>query len=84
MDSTENLLFKGDCLDIIQNRLEDLKGMFRLIYIDPPFLSGTQYSVKQKSSGDAESAGTLSETLTYSDKWSRGLSIIYETSTRGY
>lgn len=69
MDSTKNLLFKGDCLDIIQNRLEDLKGKFRLIYIDPPFLSGTQYSVKQKSSGDAESAGTLSETLTYSDKW---------------
>lgn len=69
MGPHENLLFKGDCLEIIQNKLEGFKGKFRLIYIDPPFLSGTQYSVKQKTPGDAENAGTLLETATYSDKW---------------
>ncbi|MGY5879272.1 MAG: site-specific DNA-methyltransferase [Candidatus Thorarchaeota archaeon] len=69
MTPNQNMLFKGDCLEVIQNRLQDFRGKFRLIYIDPPFLSGTEYTLKQKTSGDADSAGTLSETLTYSDKW---------------
>ncbi len=69
MDPWKNLLFKGDCLETIQKELDDFKGKFSLIYIDPPFLSGTQYTLKQKSQGDAASAGILSETPTYNDKW---------------
>ncbi|TFH00307.1 MAG: site-specific DNA-methyltransferase, partial [Candidatus Thorarchaeota archaeon] len=69
MEPAKNLLFKGDCLEIIQKRLDGFKGKFKLIYIDPPFLSGTQYTLKQKTSGNADTAGTLSDTLTYSDKW---------------
>jgi len=69
MEPAKNLIFKGDCLEIIQEKLEGFKGRFRLIYIDPPFLSGTQYSVKQKTSGNADNAGILSEILTYNDKW---------------
>ena len=69
MDSWKNLLFKGDCLFTIQEKLQEFKNKFKLIYIDPPFLSGTHYSVKQKSGGDADSSSKLSETFTYSDKW---------------
>lgn len=69
MDPWQNLLFKGDCLDTIHKKLEGFKGEFRLIYIDPPFLSGTQYTLKKKSEGDAGTAGTLSETPTYNDRW---------------
>ena len=69
MTPWRNKLFKGDCLNIILQRLQDLKGEFRLIYIDPPFLSGTEYTLKQKSQPSAESAASLSEIVTYSDKW---------------
>lgn len=69
MDPSKNLLFKGDCLEIIEKKLQEYKNRFKLIYIDPPFLSGTTYSVKQKSEGDADSSSNLSETFTYSDKW---------------
>lgn len=53
----------------MQEKLQEYKNMFKLIYIDPPFLSGTRYSVKQRSGGDADSSSKLSETFTYSDKW---------------
>lgn len=69
MKPWRNMLFKGDCLKVILERLEDLQGQFRQIYIDPPFLSGTDYTIKQKINGSAESAAELTETLTYSDKW---------------
>jgi len=69
MDSWKNLLFKGDCLEIIQEKLQESKNKFNLIYIDPPFYSGTQYSLKQRTRGNADEAGKLSETLTYNDKW---------------
>ncbi len=69
MDSCKNLLFEGDCLTIIEKRLQDFKGKFKLIYIDPPFLSGTDYSVKKRSRGTAKNSSKLSETFTYSDKW---------------
>lgn len=69
MDSWKNLLFKGDCLEIIQEKLIEYRNKFNLIYIDPPFYSGTQYSLKQKTKGNADDAGKLSETHTYSDKW---------------
>jgi len=69
MEPAKNLIFKGDCLEVIHTNLEGFKGKFRLIYIDPPFLTGTQYTVKQKTSGHAGNAGTLSEILTYNDRW---------------
>ncbi len=65
----QNKLFKGDCLEVILQQLQDLQGEFRLIYIDPPFLSGTDYTLKQKTQASAESAASLSEIMTYSDKW---------------
>lgn len=72
MQPWQNMLFKGDCLKVIQERLQDLQGQIRQIYIDPPFLTGSDYTIKQKSNGNAETAASLCETETYSDKW-RGI-----------
>jgi len=73
MSDWENLLLHGDCLDVIRGHMDTLRGKVRLIYIDPPFFSGTDYTLKNKTGGDHESAGVLSEELTYSDKWEGGL-----------
>lgn len=69
MEPWRNMLFKGDCLRVILERLKNLQGQFRQIYIDPPFFSGTDYSLRRKSNASAETAATLSEEMTYSDKW---------------
>jgi adenine specific DNA methylase Mod len=52
---------------------ETLNGKIRLIYIDPPFFSGTDYTLKQKGMQSNNGAPILTETATYSDKWTDGL-----------
>ena len=73
MKDWENLILHGDCLDVIRNQANELCGQVRLIYIDPPFFSGTDYTIKTRSNGDSSSAGVLSEVESYSDKWEGGL-----------
>jgi adenine-specific DNA-methyltransferase len=73
MSDWENLLLQGDCLDIIRKHKDRLNEKVCLIYIDPPFFSGTDYTVKTRSGGDSQSAGVLLEEETYSDKWEGGL-----------
>ncbi|MHA2396768.1 MAG: site-specific DNA-methyltransferase [Candidatus Thorarchaeota archaeon] len=73
MSDWKNLILHGDCLDVIRNHQAILSGQVRLIYIDPPFLSGTDYTLKTRSRGDSQTAGILNEELTYSDKWKGGL-----------
>ena len=69
-----NRIFLGDCLDMLREHGKEYHGKVRLIYIDPPFLSQTDYTLKEKSRGERARAGTLTETATYSDKWKGGLS----------
>lgn len=73
MKDWQNLLLHGDCLDAITKYEDSLLGQVRLIYIDPPFFSGTDYKLKSRSGGDRKSAGILKEQDTYSDKWEGGL-----------
>lgn len=73
MSDWENLILHGDCLEVIRENEEILEGQVRLIYIDPPFFSGTDYTLKTRSGGDSQSAGSLHEEKTYSDKWEGGL-----------
>ena len=73
MSDWENLILFGDCLDVIKDHKDILSRQVRLIYIDPPFLSGTDYTLKTRSGGDSQTAGTLHEKKTYSDKWEGGL-----------
>jgi adenine-specific DNA-methyltransferase len=69
MSYRQNHVHHGDCLRFIQEKFEELANSFRVIYIDPPFLSGTDYSLKNRSGGSPVSAGKIEETPTYSDKW---------------
>ncbi|MFW9974971.1 MAG: site-specific DNA-methyltransferase [Candidatus Thorarchaeota archaeon] len=73
MTDWKNLLLLGDCLNIIRDNQDILKKQVRLIYIDPPFFSGTDYTLKMRSNGNSQTAGLLLEEKTYSDKWEGGL-----------
>jgi adenine-specific DNA-methyltransferase len=73
MSDWDNLILHGDCLDVIRDHQDILSGQIRLIYIDPPFFSGTDYTLKTRSNGDSQTAGILHEEMTYSDKWEGGL-----------
>ena len=78
MDSWRNLLIHGDCLKACLYLEEILDEDICLIYIDPPFFSGTDYTFKQKSGSSNDSAPLLTESDTYSDKWSGGLAEYLE------
>ncbi len=73
MDGSENWLYMGDCLDVIESLHGQLDEKIRLIYIDPPFLSGTDYTLKERGKGRGDQAPRLQERKTYSDKWIGGL-----------
>jgi adenine-specific DNA-methyltransferase len=73
MSDWKNLLLHGDCLEIIGNYRDLLQEQVRLIYIDPPFLSGTEYTIKTRSGGDSQEADMLHEQKTYSDRWEGGI-----------
>ncbi len=73
MKDWQNLILQGDCFDAIKDYKSVLQGQVSLIYIDPPFFSGTDYTLKSRSGGDDKSAGVLKEENTYSDKWKGGL-----------
>ncbi|MFX1481582.1 MAG: site-specific DNA-methyltransferase [Promethearchaeota archaeon] len=65
----QNLILQGDCLTVIEKYGEKLKKQIKLIYIDPPFYSGSDYTLKSRTRGNSTSAGVLIEEEAYSDKW---------------
>ncbi len=65
----KNLVFHADCLQVIQHLHEDLAGQIRLIYIDPPFFTGTDYSFCQRTA----SSPFIQQLDTYSDRWIGGI-----------
>lgn len=73
MSEWKNLLLHGDCLEVIRNYQSTLRDQVRLIYIDPPFLSGMNYTIKTRSGGNSLAADTLKEENAYSDRWEGGL-----------
>ncbi len=68
-----NLLVHGDCLAAMKHLQKEIEGQIDLIYIDPPFFSGTDYTLQTKGKRDRKRAPTLGESLAYSDKWTGGL-----------
>ena len=74
MTAWRNLILQGDCLDAIRHLHQNYRGQLKLIYIDPPFFSGTDYSLKKKGNAEKHHAPHLDEQHTYSDKWEGGLS----------
>jgi DNA modification methylase len=73
MGGWRNLILHGDCLATMKHLSDELDEKIRLIYVDPPFFSGTEYTLKRKGIGNASSAPTLWDTSTYSDRWNGGL-----------
>jgi adenine-specific DNA-methyltransferase len=69
MENWQNHLHHGECLKFMQERFEDLKQKFRLIYIDPPFLSGTAYSQKSRTKNKKDLAAQVEDIPTYDDRW---------------
>ena len=73
MDEVESLIYSGDCLQFMKERRADYNKKIRLIYIDPPYFSGTDYTLKKRGKGGPGHAPDLSEETTYTDKWKGGL-----------
>ncbi len=75
-ENWENLLFWGDNLEVLYYLLNNFENKINLIYIDPPFFSGTNYPIKIEEDGD------LYETIAYIDHWDKDLDsylqMIYE------
>jgi site-specific DNA-methyltransferase (adenine-specific)/adenine-specific DNA-methyltransferase len=70
-----NMLVWGDNKLVMSSLLKEYAGSIRLIYIDPPFDTGTDFSYRVKV-GDADFTKTPSilEESAYRDTWGRGRS----------
>lgn len=71
-----NKLFWGDNLEVLYYLLNDFRGKIDLIYIDPPFFSGTNYHMNVKSKNKTY------DTIAYFDHWDNDLdsylNMLYE------
>src|SRR6266571_6213771 len=85
-DGWRNKLIWGDNLLVMGSLLEQFAGKIDLIYIDPPFATGADFSFKtQIGDGDLEVSKEQSiiEEKAYRDTWGRGLdSFIHMLSDR--
>lgn len=71
----ENMLFYGDNMDVMMflNKHRGMQGKIRLIYIDPPFLTGSNYGTSIKlNTGVSELVPTVKQRA-YSDIFEKGL-----------
>ena len=82
-DLPPNQLIWGDNKLVMSSLLKDYAGQIDLIYIDPPFATGADFSIRMKV-GDAEivKAPSILEEHAYRDTWGAGydsyLSMMYE------
>ncbi|MGQ9510253.1 MAG: DNA methyltransferase, partial [Thermodesulfobacteriota bacterium] len=69
-----NKLIWGDNKYIMASLLPEFAGKINLIYIDPPFATGADFSIKIKL-GDIEwtKEASVIEEKAYRDTWGRGL-----------
>ena len=63
----KNLLFWGENLKVIQYLTNNFSGKIDLIYIDPPFFSGTNYKIK------IEENGYKYDSIAYFDHWDKNI-----------
>jgi DNA modification methylase len=71
-----NKLIWGDNLLVEASLLKDFAGKIDLIYIDPPFATGADFSFTTtvgESSIEVEKEQSILELMAYRDTWSRGL-----------
>ena len=81
-DSPGNLLLRGDNLAALAALLPTWRNRLRLIYCDPPFDVGTDFTVRVPLRQSDAGAPDHLERLAYSDKWGRDeasyLQMMYE------
>jgi DNA modification methylase len=63
-------LVQGDALEIARSLSDDFAGRVDLAYIDPPFLSQTDYVHEARLDGRAD--GRVVRSLAYGDRWRGG------------
>ena len=85
-DFTRNLLVWGDNKLVMSSLLAEYAGKVKLVYIDPPFDTGTDFSFSVRVGGsDLTKAPSVLEETAYRDTWGRGrssyLSMLYERIT---
>ncbi|MEO0192002.1 MAG: site-specific DNA-methyltransferase, partial [candidate division WOR-3 bacterium] len=69
-----NRLIWGDNLYVLASLLPEFRGKVDLIYIDPPFATGADFSLRVKVNGDElEKLPSAIEMKAYSDTWSGGI-----------
>ncbi len=78
-----NLLIWGDNKLVMSSLLADYAGKVKLIYIDPPFDTGADFSLRMKiGDSDFTKAPSVLEEHAYRDTWGRGrqsyLAMLYE------
>ncbi len=84
-DDFRNMLIWGDNKLVMASLLKDFKGRIDLIYIDPPFDVGADFTMNVPIGDEKETIGKDQSTLemvAYRDMWGKGtdsyLHIIYE------
>ena len=71
--SWRNLLIWGDNKLVMSSLLKEFAGKIKLIYIDPPFATGEDFSVKvQLGSDEFVKTPSVLEEHAYRDTWGRG------------
>ena len=84
-DDFRNRLIWGDNKLVMASLLEEFKGAIRLIYIDPPFDVGADFTFKilmGEGKDKVEKEQSLLELVAYRDTWGRGtdsyMAMMYE------
>lgn len=82
-ESWHNQLIWGDNKLVMSSLLREYAGKIKLVYIDPPFDTGTDFSFRVNVGGsDLTKAPSILEEHAYRDTWGRGpesyLSMLYE------
>jgi adenine-specific DNA-methyltransferase len=75
-DGWRNKLIWGDNLLVMGSLLKDFAGKIDLIYIDPPFATGIDFSVTTEIGQDGDEVTKAQSTIeekVYRDTWSKGI-----------
>ncbi len=78
-DTTQNLIIEGDNLDVLKLLQKSYYGKVKMIYIDPPYNTGTQfiYSDIFKSESASAIVTSVNSSSRMGDRHSSWLSMIY-------
>ena len=74
-NSLSNLIVQGENLSFMKYLAEKrgLAGGIKLIYVDPPFFSGTNYQARIKTKSPLTGEVPAFKIVAYEDKWAQGM-----------